>query len=427
MSDGDRQIEAVSVEVIAIGNELLAGVTVNTNATFISERFVQAGFLVSRHQVVPDEREVIQEAIRVAMKRSDVVVCTGGLGPTLDDLTRPIVAEIFHSDFYFNQEVADQLYARYGDRLVSLDDQATLPSKAIPFLNDVGTAPGLLFEDKGRIVVLVPGVPVEMRAMVQDKVIPYLQNRFPISARQYREKLFFCQLSESKVDPLLRELRTEYPELGFGIYPSQGFIAVHLVTHAESEVEGRKKLAGASQRLCHEFASFQFDSPFGRIEEAIQRLFISNNWTISTAESCTGGSIAATLTGVSKASHYFLGSVVSYANSLKMNLLGVPESDLAEHGAVSEEVVIAMAKGVIEKTGSDYSIATSGIAGPDGGTEEKPVGTVWLAIGQPNGSVYTRCLQMKGNREAIVRKTVLFALSELWILLSAARGELNES
>lgn len=391
------------IEIIAIGDELLSGITVNTNAAFIGKELAVLGHEIVRHTVLPDEPEKLKAGLQEALNRSELVIVTGGLGPTCDDLTRNVVADIFSSDFRFDEAIAEDLRKRYGDKIISLVDQATVPTKATLLPNRVGTAPGLNFENK---IILMPGVPSEMRAMLTNEVIPFLKKQFPVSSTQIEKFLHFCILPESVIDVELRKLQEAYPYVKIGIYPSYGMVSVKLSAEKENQI------VPCIEVLTKEFGTYL--APYSKIEEAIHELFITEKKTLALAESCTGGLIAHKITSLAGASEYFLGSLVVYSNSLKQSLLGVTESVLKEKGAVSEEVVRQMWEGVLKATKADYAIAVTGISGPSGGTKEKPVGTIWAAVGKRGETPHVWTFHAKGNRETINASTANRVLGALW-------------
>jgi len=403
----------MSIEIIAIASEVLTGATINTNAAFISRELTKEGFTVARQLVLPDNYEILKQELSESLKKNALVIVTGGLGPTLDDITRKVVADVLECSFSYNEEVANDLKRRYGDSLSSLKDQATLPSLATPLINGVGTAPGLIFATSKAILVLMPGVPLEMEVMMSDQLMPYLKTHLKDIPRKFYQRLHFFQLTENSVDLTLRILKERYPHVEVGIYPTQGALSVSLMCEAKGEREAFKELEEPLLFLKQQFAAYVFESTSGKLEEAIHHLFIDNKLTLSLAESCTGGGMAAALTKLSGCSRYFLGSLVCYANSLKTQLLHVPEDTLREYGAVSEEVVRQMAIGALEVTGSDFSIAVTGIAGPDGGTPTKPVGTVYGAIGAKGREPRIVKLLIPRTRSVIIERTINILLSEL--------------
>lgn len=399
------------IEIVAIGNELLGGFTVNTNAAYISQELLQAGYRVLRHTVLPDHEVPLRNGMREALARNDLVICTGGLGPTCDDITREIAADLFESAFRYDQELAAVLKKRYGN-VAALDNQAMVPIKASMIKNLLGTAPGLIFRTEQAMLILLPGVPVEMRGMMSD-VLAYLKAVAPGSKQSFCKRLHFFGLSEAIVDPFLRHLQLKYPLVELGIYPSQGMLSVNLTFEACNEAEAMSQLDLPYNEIAERFSSNRFESEQGKIEEAVHHKFIRAGLTLSAAESCTGGAFSARLTSLPGSSQYFLGSLVTYSNSLKERLLGVSNSVLQEKGAVSQEAVIAMWHGVLDLTGSDYAVAASGIAGPSGGTLEKPVGTIWCAAGRRGSEPTVWQLKLLGNREMIIERTVNSLLSAL--------------
>lgn len=404
----------MNIEIVAIGDEILKGMIVNTNAAEISSALYQAGYFVQRHEAISDEPQILKNTLKECLQRNRIVITTGGLGPTCDDHTRQIAAELFDSEMSYHTEVAEELKKRYGTLAISLENQATLPNKATILKNPVGTACGLVFHNSQSTLILMPGVPREMRLMLRDQLIPFLLKFFPPD-RFATKTLHFSNLSESLIDPVLRQLQHTYPMIEFGIYPGHGVLAVNVTVRAiSSQAEGERLLEKPVAHLIQHFASHYYESPSGKIAEAVQNLFVDQGWSLSTAESCTGGGIAARLTQIPGASQYFLGTVVTYSDALKISLLGVSERSIKTHGAVSKEVVQEMIIGLMNTIHSDFGLAVSGIAGPDGGSIEKPVGTIWAAVmrrGDDSPHVWT--FQAFGNREMIIEQTINGCLGKL--------------
>lgn len=410
IDNGIWQGEEVRVEIVAIGNEVLAGFTINSNGAFIAQEVEKIGFYVIQQTVLPDEPEALAKGFVSAMERADVVIATGGLGPTFDDDTRRITAELFGKDFYYDEDIAEDIRRRFGNDQLSIRDQATIPCDVTVLKNSVGTAPGLVFTRDDKRLILLPGVPIEMQAMLIEEAIPYLQREFAISEIMYRRSINLCLIPEIKVDPFLRHLQEEYPKVAFGIYPSHGTLIIRCTS--------KDPLDSVVGAIVDRFKENVFPAESGKIEDAVHDLFIEKKLKLSLAESCTGGAIAACLTQRSGASEYFLGSIVSYSNDVKNGVLGVDNSILEEYGAVSKEVVQMMAAGALKLTGSDHAIAVSGIAGPDGGTEDKPVGTVWACIKGKNNFESEWVFHAKGNRQAVIKTTINNVLSHLWKIVS---------
>jgi nicotinamide-nucleotide amidase len=308
--------------------------------------------------------------------------------------------------------VASDLKKRFGESLVSLKDQATIPTSATPLLNQVGTAPGLIFDMGNKHLILLPGVPLEMQKMLIDQVIPYLQKAVLKGSDVYTETVHFCSLTESQLDPLLREFKQSSQDIQIGIYPRPGVVNV-CFTAKKKEV-----LAPLVSKIKHAYPTHFFESKSGNIEEAIHTWMINQKKTLALAESCTGGSIASHLTLLDGASGYFLGSLVVYSNALKQSLLGVSKKTLQSKGAVSPEVVKEMLEGLFSATPADYGIAISGIAGKAGGTPETPIGTIWIAFGERGKPATVFTYLARGSREMIILSAANRALSALWQYLA---------
>lgn len=375
------------VEVVAIGNEVIEGFTINSNAAKISQMLLKEGYSVGRHVALPDDADVLLQFFRTLFAQPAIVIATGGLGPTGDDKTRAFLADLVKLTGFEEREVP----------------------------NPIGTAQGVCLTGKEACLIALPGVPFEMAAMMP-WVVNFLRQHFRPQYQLDHGWVYFMRMSEMKVDPFIHELIKRYPDLGYGIYPSQGVLGVHLQAPM-----GSSSLATALEALKEEFHYRLIECPMGtgKLEEAVFHRFTERKLTLATAESCTGGTIAAKLVTIPGASNYFLGGVVTYSNEMKTSLLGVDAELLEREGAVSEAVVKAMAKGMQERSGADYATAVSGIAGPNGGTPEKPVGTVWYAIAT-HDDIKTWCRLIPGNRELIIERTANFLLSELLLEVAGA-------
>ncbi len=296
---------------------------------------------------------------------------------------------------------------RYGERYAAVQDQARVPRKAALLRNRVGSAPGLLFSEKGKTLILMPGVPKEMGPMFLEEVLPLIEKQWPTGQRAAVVQLHFTLVYESLLDPHLRELSQRYPAVETGIYPAEGRATVLLLSTDPVQ------LASYQKELASRFGNYLYSSPSGKIEEALQGWFVKHKKTLFCAESCTGGAIASQLTRIPGASDYFLGSCVAYANGCKEKLLGVSPKILQEKGAVSAEIVREMLAGVFRTTAADYAIAVSGIAGPTGGTPDKPVGTVWAAIGERGKEPDVGTFMAYGSREKIILTTAYSLIGAL--------------
>lgn len=391
-------------EIISIGQELLNGSTINTNANFLALHLKDAGFTVQRQTAIPDNKEIILETIAESLACTNLVIITGGLGPTVDDVTREAISELLQAPLIYNEEYASQLLSRFG-AIDGLENQATLPQGAFLFPNTCGTAAGLCLVKGQALLIALPGVPLEMQLMMKNQVLPYLKTIFPKAKSTIKLKLYFHNLYEATVDPVLRKAKLDYPGLEIGIYPHHSLLTIHL--------EG-KNAPDAKEKILSEFQANSYDASDGKIETALQDLFIQKGWTLSVAESCTGGALSARLASIPGASAYFLGGIVAYSNDLKENLLDVPRALLEEKGAVSKETANALAESIQKKTGSTFSISVTGIAGPAGGSATKPIGTVFVSLKKANTPAISLLLEAKGERPAIIEHIVNFALGKLY-------------
>ena len=406
----------MKVEIITIGDEILIGQIVDTNSAWMAEKLNEIGAKVERIVTITDSLEEIKLNLVEAEKRADVVLITGGLGPTKDDVTKKALAEYFKCDYTFYPEIAEhisKLFERFGKQMSELNRlQAELPSACKPLQNNQGTAPGMWFEKGGTVFVSMPGVPYEMKGIMKDHVLPMIAEKFDAPTIIHKTVLTMGMgeswLSERIAtweDGLTQEIKLAY-------LPSPGRVRLRLSAYGNNQIALQSKLDIEVSNLVKLIPELVFGYDVDTIENVVGELLREKGETVGTAESCTGGLIAHKLTSISGSSDYFLGSVVSYANEVKVNSLGVSESDLEELGAVSEQVVRQMAEGARKVLHTSYAIATSGVAGPTGGTDEKPVGTVWLAVAGPNGTVAKRH-QFGFNRKRNIEMSANTALNML--------------
>ncbi|MCB9185429.1 MAG: competence/damage-inducible protein A [Flavobacteriales bacterium] len=379
------------VEIITIGDEILIGQIVDTNSAWMAQELNAIGAKVERILTISDGMDVIKQALAEAENRAEIVLVTGGLGPTKDDVTKKALADYFNCGFTFHPNIAEHiagLFARFGKEMTELNRlQAELPSACEPLQNDLGTAPGMWFEKDGTVFVSMPGVPYEMKGIMQNHVLPRISKKFNAPTILHRTVLTMG-MGESWLSERIGEWEDALPdEIKLAYLPSPGRVRLRLSAYGEDPAKLKGLLEDQVQKLLELIPELVYGFDDETIEQVVGDLLLKQGKTLSTAESCTGGMIAHQITSVSGSSAYFLGSIVSYANAVKMESLGVTEDSLIRNGAVSEEVVRQMAEGARQSLHSDYSIATSGIAGPDGGTDEKPVGTVWIAVSGPNGTV----------------------------------------
>ncbi len=409
----------MKAEIITIGDEILYGQTIDTNSAWLGTQLHAMGIEVREILSISDRRESILEALKRAASRADLILTTGGLGPTSDDITKKTLAEYFGVGLKRNKAVEEEVKAlfRRWNREASPANlaQAELPENCEALSNKLGTAPGMLFKEKGKVFVSMPGVPHEMRAIFQNELAPRLRKLWKLPAiRHYF--VMTAGMGESHIASLLRDFEEKLPQnVGLAYLPSLGMVKLRLTARGENGEE----LDALLESLGNELAALLTDIVFysGRdekmsISKAVGQLLLERKARLATAESCTGGKIAADITAIPGASHYFEGSVVAYSNRVKMKVLGVRPETLEKHGAVSEETVREMAEGVCKLLATDYAIAVSGIAGPGGGSPQKPVGTVWTAIASPAG-VRTKLLHLGGGRREIIQLTSNLALNLL--------------
>lgn len=384
-------------EILTIGTELLLGQTIDTNAAYIGDALAAAGIEVHWKSTVGDHEARIREALRVALTRSEIVITTGGLGPTEDDLTRRAIAAELGRPLILDQTVLESIRRRFAERAIVMSDnneqQALIPEGAVVLPNAHGTAPGLAIRlGDGRVVMATPGVPSEMRSMVNEQVIPYLCKTFGVKSRIRLRTLRACGITESALDETISDLirLSCNPTIAILAYP--GEIHIRLTVKTDSETEGDRLLDDLETRIRTRLAEFLFGRDEQRLEEVVGRLLLETKRTVAVAESCTGGLVCHRLTNLPGSSAYFIRGEVVYSNEAKERLLGVPRELMAEHGAVSRPVAQAMAVGMRQVAGTDLALGITGIAGPGGGTAAKPVGLTYIALASDDG---VTCLEYR--------------------------------
>ncbi len=405
----------MKVELISIGDELLIGQTVNTNATWLGREFAQRGASVNYTTVIRDTKEDILHAVDVAFSRVDVIVVTGGLGPTKDDITKYTLCEYFNTELVLNEEVLARVRgyfeARGREMLDTNIKQAEMPKSARVLRNDLGTASGMWFDHEGKVLISLPGVPYEMKHLMMEHAFPLLSEKFPIKSL-YHRTLQTQGIGESYIAERIEDVETDIRNRGFGLAYLPSSSQVRLRVSSEHAEENEQIIESYFRQIEERLPEYVYGRENDRLSEVIGRWMIENGKTVGTVESCTGGSIAADLVSVPGSSAYFMGSMVTYSYDLKSKLVGVNMEDIETQGAVSETVVRQMAEGGRKALDVDYCIAASGIAGPGGGMPEKPVGTVWIGISGPNGTFAKKFL-FGDNRERNILRTVQTALNLL--------------
>lgn len=415
--------------IFAVGDELLSGKALDTNTHFLAGRVCRGGFNLVETRQLPDQVETLSAALREAVARTDLVLVTGGLGPTLDDMTREAVQQAVGIQLQYNEQLWVELgrfFAQRGRPLTQNNRCQTLvPQQGGYFSNRCGTAPGLWFDCPGcKVVICLPGPPRELVPMWDHEVEPFLRARFQFGPRPARACFRFCAVGESHIDELMRPLLREHPEIGVSSLPSLGRVDVTL-TAAQSGVVGVESLEGLVESVQRQLGEFIYafslepapEAPapdLPKLEAVVLDALNSKGWRLATAESCTGGMLGSLLTSVPGSSQVYAGGVVAYANEVKMRLLGVPAETLKTYGAVSAETATAMAAGACERLGASAGVAITGVAGPGGGTPEKPAGTVWFGLSVPDQASIAVCEHLSGSREDIRQRACLSALFQLW-------------
>jgi nicotinamide-nucleotide amidase len=378
----------MDVEIVTIGDELLLGDTIDTNAAWIARELAQLGVSVVRRTTVGDETRSIADAVRGALARGHGVVTTGGLGPTADDRTKPAIAELFGQPLVFDAAQWERLRRFWRDRGRSGEppdanrQQVMIPAGATVLPNSLGTAPGVLLEDeRGGWVAVLPGVPREMRAMIRESLLPWLWARLPVERQVVRSLLVRCTgIAESQLPAVLGDLAEGVDGASLAYLPGQDGIDLRLTLRGVAAAEADRRLAAASRLVRERVGKYVYAEGPLDLAEVVLAMCRDRSLRLAVAESCTGGLLGARLTSISGASDVFMGGVIAYDDAVKTALLGVAEETLLRHGAVSEEVAREMAGGVRDRLGVDVGVAITGVAGPTGGTPEKPVGLVWVAV-----------------------------------------------
>jgi len=386
------------IEIISIGTELLIGQVINSNAAWMGETLNMAGFEVSRVTVISDEKVHIAQALEDAGARADVVLITGGLGPTKDDITKEVLSEFFNSTLIIHEaslKNVERIFKYFGRELTEVGrKQAEIPDKAVAILNSIGTAPGLMFEKDQRVFVVMPGVPLEMKTMMIDHVIPALDRKYTHGAI-YHKTVHTHGMGESALNELIEDWENGLPdEISLAFLPQPGIVRLRLTARGDDKEYLKTLVDSRVKKLQVIIPELIFGYDGDRMEEVTGKLLKERGKTIS-------GSSA-----------YFYGSVVAYANEVKEKMLGVSHQSLIDMGAVSEVVVKEMAVGARKRFDTDYALSTSGIAGPDGGTPDKPVGTVWIALATKEKVIAKKFL-FGGIRERNIRRAALWALNLL--------------
>lgn len=410
----------MQAEIITIGDELLIGQVIDTNSAWIAEQLNQIGINVKQISSIADDREHILEALKEASSRANLVLITGGLGPTKDDITKSTLCEYFETKLVFHKDIYEKIETRFKKlnwpALESNKRQADLPENCTVIPNLKGTASGMWFEKDNVSYVSMPGVPFEMKPMLVDGLIPLIEEKFDLPVIVHRTILTHG-LGESFLAEKIKDWENNLPtNLKLAYLPSPEHLRLRLSIRGNEKAKLEQTLDEEEKKLSSYIAKNIFGLNNQTLQEVVGRLLIEKKRSIASAESCTGGNIARLIASVPGCSDYFKGSVIAYSNEVKEKMLSVAPDDIIKYGAVSEQVVIQMAEGARKALNTDYAIATSGIAGPGGGTEEKPVGTIWIAVAGPDKVVAKKYI-FGHDRDINIRRATSTSLDNMRRLL----------
>ncbi|MBC5816370.1 MAG: competence/damage-inducible protein A [Candidatus Eremiobacteraeota bacterium] len=407
------------VEIVAVGTELLLGQLVDTNTAHIAQALAANGIDVYATHAVGDNRERIAATLVAALQRADGVITSGGLGPTIDDLTKEATCDALGVDAVMNEEALRDMHERFSvvvgrEMPANNRKQALLPRGALMLKNPHGSAPGYIaFSKDGKFIASMPGVPSEMKPMLAERLLPWLGEKFGSHSFITTRTLHTMGIAESELDERIGDLFATQENPKIAVLAHGGRCDVKLMAKTGSSHEAQALIEPLEQTIRERLSGVIFGDDDDTLESVVLRGLCERGQTLAVAESCTGGRVAAALTRVAGASKSFVGGIVAYDNSVKIQHLGVQTEDLNAYGAVSSEVAAEMATGARERFGASIALSVTGVAGPQGGTSEKPVGLVWFGLADPSG-VKTRKMQFRGDREIVQQRATAYALGLLW-------------
>ena len=381
----------MKVEIVSTGSELLLGQIVNTNAPYLARRLNELGYDAVFQTTVGDNRQRMASVISIALERADIVITSGGLGPTLGDITKEVTSQLIGREMSLHEPSVKHIESFFERRRLKMTQnnlrQAMMPEGAIVVDNHRGTAPGVIIEHGEKTIIHLPGPPMELEHMFENGVLPFLAKKFGGQGIIVSRVLRTHGLGESILEERIRDYVLAQKNPTIALLARSGEIHVRLTAKGETEAEAMKLIGELEPRIFERIGEFIFGSDEETLEKTVGKMLTERNFTIALAESCTGGAVTARLTDVPGSSAYLVGSVVSYSNRIKSDVVGVPLSTLQANGAVSEETARAMSEGIRKRFASDIGVGITGIAGPDGGSAEKPVGLVYLSVSGPNGTI----------------------------------------
>lgn len=407
----------INASIITIGDELLIGQTIDTNSAFIAQELNKIGVWVMRRVAVADSHEAILNTLSDEAKQADIIIITGGLGPTADDITKPALCDYFNTELREDEAATENvktIFQKSGRPLTERNlSQGLVPANCIVLPNARGTAPGMYFQNDGVSYFSLPGVPHEMRGLLHSGVVPKIKETFPLPAVVHRT-LLTAGIGESFLADRIQDFENALPgPIKLAYLPAYGMVRLRLTGRSENKEAIQQEVAKNFEELKSLVNEWLVADEDISIQEAVVKLLKERKQTVATAESCTGGAIAQLITSIAGASAVYNGTVVSYSNEVKENILGVGKETLQQYGAVSEQTVTEMAGSVCRLMKTDYALATSGIMGPDGGSEEKPVGTVWIAVAHKNGKVKAQKMAFRFDRFRNIELTTHTAFNML--------------
>ena len=410
----------MTVHIVTIGDEILIGQIIDTNSAWMAQQLNLIGAQITQITTVADSHDAIVASIKNGFADADVVLMTGGLGPTKDDITKKAIADFFQVKMSFHKESFENLAAIFKRFNSAINEshriQSFIPDNALVLKNMLGTAPGMWFEHGKKVLVAMPGVPHEMKWIMQDSVLGKLSKHFH-AAPIVHKTILTVGIGETRLAELIADFEDNLPDhIKLAYLPDIGQVRLRLTARGIDKKSLNKELESQKEQILKHISKYVYGFEEDSLEAAVGKLLIKKGWHLGTAESCTGGYLAHRITSVAGSSAYFWGSVIAYDNSVKINRLGVKAHTLEKDGAVSEATVKEMVSGAIEALGVDIAIATSGIMGPGGGTPEKPVGTVWIAVGNKD-KISTHKLSLGKERITNIKYTTTFALNFLRKLL----------
>ena len=417
----------MKAEIVSSGTELLLGETMNTSAHFLTGKLSAMGIEVDYHTTVGDNPERLEQVLRQALGRSDLLITTGGLGPTVDDLTKELVAKVLEIEMVIDAASLEQIKQFFGRRKAPMplnnEKQAYFPkgSKILP--NPIGTAPGAMIEKNGKTVIILPGPPFEMTPMFDNYVASELQRTLEPGVERMNERVLkVFGMGESAIEEVLADLMG-VPNFSMALLAKRAEMHIRLVSRSSKDLQAAEEVLNwAEEEIRRRLGNKVFGHDQETMISIVGQLLKSEHLTIATAESCTGGLVGAALTQEPGSSGFYLGGVVSYSDALKQGLIGVSKESLDKYGAVSDKVAKEMAEGIRSKAGSDLAISTTGIAGPEGGSDQKPVGLVYIGLATPEG-VQVEKIQFYGERESVRQLTVQAALNKVRLYMVKQRKE----